>query len=45
VIAAAFGFLILRRRGVYFSLLTLALSAMLARQPGSAGGVYRLRHH
>jgi ABC-type branched-subunit amino acid transport system permease subunit len=26
---AAFGFLILRRRGVYFSLLTLALSAML----------------
>jgi ABC-type branched-subunit amino acid transport system ATPase component/ABC-type branched-subunit amino acid transport system permease subunit len=29
VIAAAFGFLILRRRGVYFSLLTLALSAML----------------
>src|SRR6266516_6671161 len=25
VIAAAFGFLILRRRGVYFSLLTLAL--------------------
>ena len=29
VIAVAFGFLILRRRGVYFSLLTLALSAML----------------
>ena len=29
VIAWAFGFLILRRRGVYFSLLTLALSAML----------------
>src|SRR5947199_5570055 len=29
VLAAAFGFLILRRRGVYFSLLTLALSAML----------------
>src|SRR6266436_3973516 len=29
VVAAAFGFLILRRRGVYFSLLTLALSAML----------------
>src|SRR3954471_8720720 len=29
VIAAAFGFLILRRRGVYFSLLTLALAAML----------------
>ena len=28
-IAWAFGFLILRRRGVYFSLLTLALSAML----------------
>src|SRR5437773_9792068 len=28
-IAAAFGFLILRRRGVYFSLLTLALAAML----------------
>jgi branched-chain amino acid transport system ATP-binding protein len=27
--AFAFGFLILRRRGVYFSLLTLALSAML----------------
>src|SRR6201746_2460764 len=27
--AAAFGFLILRRRGVYFSLLTLALAAML----------------
>jgi branched-chain amino acid transport system ATP-binding protein len=27
--SAAFGFLILRRRGVYFSLLTLALSAML----------------
>jgi ABC-type branched-subunit amino acid transport system permease subunit len=29
IIAAAFGFLILRRRGVYFSLLTLALAAML----------------
>lgn len=29
VLSAAFGFLILRRRGVYFSLLTLALSAML----------------
>ena len=29
VLAWAFGFLILRRRGVYFSLLTLALSAML----------------
>jgi len=29
LIAAAFGALILRRRGVYFSLLTLALSAML----------------
>jgi branched-chain amino acid transport system ATP-binding protein len=29
VLAAVFGFLILRRRGVYFSLLTLALSAML----------------
>jgi branched-chain amino acid transport system ATP-binding protein/branched-chain amino acid transport system permease protein len=29
LVAAAFGFLILRRRGVYFSLLTLALSAML----------------
>ena len=29
VMAAVFGFLILRRRGVYFSLLTLALSAML----------------
>jgi ABC-type branched-subunit amino acid transport system permease subunit len=29
VLAFAFGFLILRRRGVYFSLLTLALSAML----------------
>lgn len=29
VIAAAFGALILRRRGVYFSLLTLALSALL----------------
>ena len=29
VIAALFGYLILRRRGVYFSLLTLALSAML----------------
>jgi len=28
-LAAGFGFLILRRRGVYFSLLTLALSAML----------------
>ena len=28
-LAAVFGFLILRRRGVYFSLLTLALSAML----------------
>src|SRR5450756_2964774 len=27
--AFAFGFLILRRRGVYFSLLTLALAAML----------------
>src|SRR3954447_5156752 len=29
VLATALGFLILRRRGVYFSLLTLALSAML----------------
>ena len=29
LIAWAFGFLILRRRGVYFSLLTMALSAML----------------
>src|SRR3982075_4476113 len=29
VVAAAFGFLILRRRGVYFSLLTLALAAVL----------------
>jgi ABC-type branched-subunit amino acid transport system ATPase component/ABC-type branched-subunit amino acid transport system permease subunit len=29
IIAFAFGFLILRRRGVYFSLLTLALAAML----------------
>ncbi|HYS14722.1 MAG TPA: branched-chain amino acid ABC transporter ATP-binding protein/permease [Burkholderiaceae bacterium] len=29
LLAAVFGFLILRRRGVYFSLLTLALSAML----------------
>jgi branched-chain amino acid transport system ATP-binding protein len=29
VVSTAFGFLILRRRGVYFSLLTLALSAML----------------
>jgi branched-chain amino acid transport system ATP-binding protein len=29
LVATAFGFLILRRRGVYFSLLTLALSAML----------------
>ncbi len=29
VVAWVFGFLILRRRGVYFSLLTLALSAML----------------
>ncbi|MBM3571422.1 MAG: branched-chain amino acid ABC transporter permease, partial [Alphaproteobacteria bacterium] len=29
ILAWAFGFLILRRRGVYFSLLTLALSAML----------------
>lgn len=28
-VAAAFGYLILRRRGVYFSLLTLALAAML----------------
>jgi len=28
-LAWAFGFLILRRRGVYFSLLTLALAAML----------------
>src|SRR6187397_620078 len=28
-VAAAFGSLVLRRRGVYFSLLTLALSAML----------------
>lgn len=28
-LAAAFGYLILRRRGVYFSLLTLALAAML----------------
>ena len=28
-LAAAFGFLVLRRRGVYFSLLTLALAAML----------------
>src|SRR3954468_4308606 len=30
VVSAVFGFLILRRRGVYFSLLTLALSAMLS---------------
>ena len=29
IIAAAFGYMILRRRGVYFSLLTLALAAML----------------
>ncbi|MGL5733610.1 MAG: ABC transporter permease subunit, partial [Beijerinckiaceae bacterium] len=29
ILAAGFGALILRRRGVYFSLLTLALSAML----------------
>src|SRR5258706_13078135 len=29
VVSWVFGFLILRRRGVYFSLLTLALSAML----------------
>ena len=29
VIAAGFGFLVLRRRGVYFALLTLALAAML----------------
>ena len=29
ITAATFGYLILRRRGVYFSLLTLALSAML----------------
>ncbi len=29
VLAFAFGFLVLRRRGVYFSLLTLALAAML----------------
>src|SRR5258707_7355190 len=29
IVASAFGFLILRRRGVYFALLTLALSAML----------------
>src|SRR5438046_8367717 len=29
VLAAAFGFLLLRRRGLYFSLLTLALAAML----------------
>jgi branched-chain amino acid transport system ATP-binding protein len=29
IVASAFGFLILRRRGVYFSLLTLALAAML----------------
>jgi ABC-type branched-subunit amino acid transport system ATPase component/ABC-type branched-subunit amino acid transport system permease subunit len=29
MVAAAFGYLVLRRRGVYFSLLTLALSAML----------------
>ena len=29
VVSSIFGFLILRRRGVYFSLLTLALSAML----------------
>jgi branched-chain amino acid transport system ATP-binding protein len=29
LLATVFGFLILRRRGVYFSLLTLALSAML----------------
>jgi branched-chain amino acid transport system ATP-binding protein len=29
VIATAFGYMILRRRGVYFSLLTLALAAML----------------
>ncbi|MBO0766595.1 MAG: ATP-binding cassette domain-containing protein, partial [Hyphomicrobiaceae bacterium] len=29
LVAASFGYLILRRRGVYFSLLTLALAAML----------------
>ena len=29
IVAAVFGFLILRRRGVYFALLTLALSAVL----------------
>src|SRR5262245_55773925 len=29
IIAAGFGYLILRRRGVYFSLLTMALSAMM----------------
>ncbi|MBN9265133.1 MAG: ATP-binding cassette domain-containing protein [Hyphomicrobium sp.] len=29
IIAAAFGYLILRRRGVYFALLTMALSAMM----------------
>src|SRR4030081_1781880 len=29
MVAAAFGYLVLRRRGVYFSLLTLALAAML----------------
>src|ERR1700716_1294303 len=29
VVATAFGFLILRRRGVYFSLLTLALAAVV----------------
>lgn len=29
VLSAAFGFLILRRRGVYFALLTLAIAAML----------------
>src|SRR5260221_10232527 len=46
-VAAAFGFLILRRRGVYFSLLTLALSAMLYavsfRWTEVTGGENRLR--
>src|ERR1700716_821800 len=35
VVATAFGFLILRRRGVYFSLLTLALAAVVF------GGAFR----
>jgi ABC-type branched-subunit amino acid transport system permease subunit len=40
LISSAFGFLILRRRGVYFSLLSLALCAMLYAMRFSLDGSY-----